>query len=95
MECLFKDVQFGEKVKLGLGYSTCRNCAADVQAVVESVDWIYCGHSADCDLFEPAIPIRCPSCKFPVAGYMQRCRESGSLEVKADSVFAPPVESHQ
>lgn len=87
MDCLFKDVSFGEKVSLGDGYSTCMNCAADTQKIMESIQWIYCGHSADFDLFQPEKPIKCPSCGTNIVGYMQRCGEPGGLEVQAGSIF--------
>lgn len=95
MDCMFKNFSFGERVRLGLGYSTCRNCGANVQEVVEGIAWIYRGHSAEFDLFEPEKPICCPVCKHLVAGYMQRCGESGSLEVKAGDVFMPHMETQQ
>ncbi len=77
-DCKFKGFNFNNKVKLKGGKSVCNNCGFNIQAVVESITWIYQGHSGGMDLCTPASNIFCPSCGDSKDCYLQHCEEGGT-----------------
>lgn len=62
MTCKFDNLHFGQHVHLSGGRSCCYQCAANTQKQVESIKWIYQGHTDGADIFMAVSPFPCPGC---------------------------------
>jgi hypothetical protein len=77
------------------GTSCCGACGCDTQAQVESILWIYQGHSGDVDLFKASRLIYCLGCGEPINGYSERCHGEGGLRVDVEIMKNEEIERYE